>query len=364
MTVEYAYDHNGLRTQKKVTQGSTVMTTDYQLHGKLITHMKQGSNELHFFYDGNSRPAMVKYNGALYTYVHNLQGDIVAILDSAGTKVVEYKYDAWGKPLSTTGSAAGSLGELNPFRYRGYVYDTETGLYYLRSRFYDFSWARFISTDTDISTVLFEANQFVYCSNNPVIFRDETGNFPVPTKDDKKIHDEVCKAIAARGDGWGTEVRILGLDYVPWRISTYGVLDVYNSNTNEYYEVKKSTIPIGIASRQIERYKEGKLEKNEVQPMPGRYIAGGWLMYKHYLVHYYWVARGEIRYDISDLATHQYAFSPSPRSEREYKRQQSRGERALREEAPVYAVSVGLVAVAFMALRGGGMHTKLIREAY
>lgn len=63
---------------------------------------------------------MVEYNGTVYRYVHNLQGDIFGILDSEGTLVAEYKYDAWGKPISNTGSLKTFLGELNPFRYRGY----------------------------------------------------------------------------------------------------------------------------------------------------------------------------------------------------------------------------------------------------
>ena len=63
-----------------------------------MTHLTRGSDKLHFFYDAQSRPAMVEFNGALYGYVHNLQGDVVGIVDSAGSLVVEYKYDAWGKP--------------------------------------------------------------------------------------------------------------------------------------------------------------------------------------------------------------------------------------------------------------------------
>ncbi len=174
MTVEYAYDHNGLRTQKKVTQGGVVTTTDYTLHGKLLMHMKQGSDELHFFYDANSRPAMVKYNGTLYSYVHNLQGDIVAILDNNGAKVAEYKYDAWGKPLATTGSMASSLGTLNPFRYRGYVYDEETGLYYLRSRYYSSYSCRFLSLDNLIDGG--KSNGEQYCCNSPISKLDASGS--------------------------------------------------------------------------------------------------------------------------------------------------------------------------------------------
>lgn len=70
-------------------------------------------------------------------YIHNLQGDIVGIIDSNGNEVVQYTYDAWGKVLSTAGTMASTLGTVQPFRYRGYVYDVETGLYYLRSRYYN-----------------------------------------------------------------------------------------------------------------------------------------------------------------------------------------------------------------------------------
>lgn len=67
---------------------------------------------------------------------HNLQGDIVGILDSTGALVVEYKYDTWGKLLGTTGSLADTLGRRNPFRYRGYIYDEESALYWVKNRYY------------------------------------------------------------------------------------------------------------------------------------------------------------------------------------------------------------------------------------
>ena len=73
---------------------------------------------------------MVTYNDVDYFYVYNLQGDVVALIDANGTQVVEYVYDAWGYPISKTGSLAATIGTLNPFRYRGYVYDEETKLYY------------------------------------------------------------------------------------------------------------------------------------------------------------------------------------------------------------------------------------------
>ena len=149
MTVQFQYNHGGLRTRKAVTENNIATTADYTWHGTLLTHLKQGGNNLHFFYDAQSRPAMVDFNGTKYTYLHNLQGDICGMLDSAGNLVVEYKYNEWGKPVSvrTLTTAYDTLASLNPFRYRGYIWDEETGRYYLRSRYYNPEWGRFINAD-------------------------------------------------------------------------------------------------------------------------------------------------------------------------------------------------------------------------
>ena len=178
--VEFSYDHNGLRTQKKVTKADgTVETTDYTLHGKLITHLAKGNNKLHFFYDNESRPAMVDFNGTFYGYIHNLQGDIVGILDSSGNLVVEYAYDAWGKPVvvRTLTTAYEALAKLNPFRYRGYAFDEETELYYLRSRYYDSNSCRFINVDSYPGKLgqSYPHNLFAYSYNSPVAFTDKDG---------------------------------------------------------------------------------------------------------------------------------------------------------------------------------------------
>ncbi len=175
--VEFAYDHNGLRTQKKVTKANgTVETTDYTLHGKPVTHLTRGGDKMHFYYDAQGRPAMVNFNTGFYSYVHNLQGDIVGIIDSDGELVVEYKYDAWGKPVSvrTLTTAYETLAEMNPFRYRGYVYDEETGLYYLRSRYYDACKCRFINEDSFAQLRGFN-NIFSCVRNNPIRFSDPNG---------------------------------------------------------------------------------------------------------------------------------------------------------------------------------------------
>ena len=106
--IDFKCDHNGLRTQKKVTESGVTTTYDYTLHGKLITHLTkrtvdesgaESMEELHFFYDAQSRPAFVEYNGVKYRYVHNLQGDAVGIVDLNDANVVEYSYDPWSDDL-------------------------------------------------------------------------------------------------------------------------------------------------------------------------------------------------------------------------------------------------------------------------
>jgi len=166
VTAEFVYNADGLRVQKTVNG----VATKYTLHGKNIVHMTSGTDELHFFYDAQNRPAVVVYNNVPYAYVKNLQGDVIAILDAAGNVVVSYVYDAWGAPIGKSGSMAETLGIVQPFRYRGYVFDEETGLYYLRSRYYNPRWGRFVNADC-----IYSANCFAYCENAPIAFFDEDG---------------------------------------------------------------------------------------------------------------------------------------------------------------------------------------------
>ena len=189
VTAEFVYNADGLRVQKTVNG----VATKYTLHGKNVVHMTSGADELHFFYDAQNRPAVVVYNGTAYAYVKSLQGDIVAILDENGNAVVSYGYDAWGAPLWCTGELAETLGKVQPFRYRGYVFDEETGLYYLRSRYYSSILSRFICSDT-----LIEANTFAYCLNNPIIRVDEDGfvSWLVHMQQMALLHDEVVRRVA------------------------------------------------------------------------------------------------------------------------------------------------------------------------
>lgn len=182
----FVYNENGLRVQKTVNG----VVTDYTLHGKNIVHMTQGNNELHFFYDASSKPAIVVFNGTPYSYVKNLQGDIMAILNSAGTIVVNYVYDAWGNPISKTGTMAGTLGTVQPFRYRGYVYDEETGFYQLRNRYYSPNRNRFISSDNQLHKLMIPLSQnlYAYCFNRVISFADSNGNDAYWITDDQAAH--------------------------------------------------------------------------------------------------------------------------------------------------------------------------------
>ncbi len=172
-TWDYTYDANGLRTSR--SNGATTYT--YVYDGTQLSQVDGAGKHLRFTYDANGLPMTVYYNDTTYYYVLNAQGDVTAILNRKGEAIVQYTYDAWGNTLSVTGSWANSLGKYNPLRYRGYVYDHETGLYYLQSRYYNPKVGRFINADALASTGqgILGNNMFAYCQNNPVNFVDICG---------------------------------------------------------------------------------------------------------------------------------------------------------------------------------------------
>ena len=125
----------------------------------------------------------LRYNGTQYYYRHNLQGDVIAIVDRNADTVAKYTYDAWGKVLSVTNASgaaqtgANFIGNINPIRYRGYYYDTDLGLYYLQSRYYDPETGRFVNGDGYVQTGdgLLDKNMFAYCLDDPVNMADPSG---------------------------------------------------------------------------------------------------------------------------------------------------------------------------------------------
>ena len=138
---------------------------------------RTGGNVTQFLYDANGLFGMV-YLGGTYYYQYNGQGDVIGLVDYQGNQVVTYTYDAWGNPVSIGGTQASSAGAANPFRYRGYYYDAESGLYYLQSRYYDPVVGRFINLDDGLTLDLEShgLNLFTYCGNNPVNAYDPSGH--------------------------------------------------------------------------------------------------------------------------------------------------------------------------------------------
>ncbi len=175
--ISFEYNGKGVRTKKKD------ISFTYDANGNLISQ----SNGLEFLYDSTGVTG-VKYQGNRYFYRKDIQGNILALLDSTGKVVVEYIYDAWGNHavVDANGNDITStthIGTLNPFRYRGYYYDTESGLYYLQTRYYDPEIGRFITID-GIEYVenepLHGHNLYAYCFNNPVNYVDVNGDWPAP----------------------------------------------------------------------------------------------------------------------------------------------------------------------------------------
>ena len=126
------------------------------------------------------------YNHELYEYRKNLFGDITEIYKGAEL-VAKYKYDAWGNhkvcnPDGTENFSELFIGNINPLRYRGYYYDVESGLYYLKARYYSPQLGRFISPDgveyLEPDNVL-GLNLYAYCANNPIMYVDPSGHLAI-----------------------------------------------------------------------------------------------------------------------------------------------------------------------------------------
>ena len=198
MNLSYSYNAEGQRTSKT---RSAYYTDEYVYYGtQLSTLIRNGvgyKHSLTFIYDDNGQALGFYYDtnlndsnpGTKYYYVCNAQGDVLQLRDHTNAPVANYYYDSWGKLLGITDAngnaitAFNSVAVLNPIRYRGYFYDTETGFYYLNSRYYDPQIGRFINADDvnvlDIDQGSFlQYNLYAYCLNNPVNMTDSDGYIP------------------------------------------------------------------------------------------------------------------------------------------------------------------------------------------
>ena len=201
-TIYYGYNADGIRTYKEILDDDTGCGTRYeymlsgsQIIGETVYDVtptsKTESCTVVYIYDESGSVIGMKYRtpsysvGAFdyYFFEKNLQGDIIAVYSGAGTKLCTFKYDAWGYSTISYESGVPSatkwfLRDHCTFRYRGYYYDTETGFYYLQSRYYNPQWGRFLNADEYISTGqgFVGYNMFAYCGNNPILRSDITGD--------------------------------------------------------------------------------------------------------------------------------------------------------------------------------------------
>ena len=287
--ISYTYNDGGIRTSKTANG----VTTKFYLDGTNIIEQSDGTTTLYFFYDSVGEIVGFKYNGNNYVYVKNSMGDIVGIADAAGNLIASYTYDTWGKVTSVTGSNV-AIGELNPFRYRGYYYDSDIQMYYLQSRYYDPEIGRFInSDDVNIIDLLLvgQYNPYSYCWNCPNMCVDLLGYIALPGT----IHREVVLHI--KDNNKNLEISKVKILYSNGR---YGYCDIINTTTGAIWEVKRCTISKTKALNQLDKYVAGTYKhKTDLKLKRGGYLRGDSFTYKNFATTYYvsyWYAGDGIIY--------------------------------------------------------------------
>jgi len=243
--MSFAYNDAGLRISKTANG----VTTHYVYDGDILIAEYTDSDTIIYIYDAYDNPIGFKYRSNsyasdtwdVYWYGKNAQGDILHVYDDFGTKLVSYTYTAWGKTtISYSGSGASTTAVKNNLTYRGYYYDSDLGMYYLQSRYYDPIVCRFINADSALYDNLSGYNLFAYCYNNPVMYIDPTGCSP-----DWDLLFNGSMMVVLGGLTF-TAVLLTGGSCLPWVAAAYavvatasvatatsGAFEVYESFTGE-----------------------------------------------------------------------------------------------------------------------------------
>lgn len=173
---DYVYNDQGLRIQKKDYRG---VTWNYTYDGDRLIRETSNNATLDFLYDENGNLyGFIKDNTDKYFYIRDAFQNILGIVDVLGNIVVKYFYNAWGTTSTTQDTSSSNIGSLNPFRYKGYYYDGESGMYYCKTRYYVPLWGRWLNADSSSQIKpenIVELNLFNYCNNNPILGYDPVG---------------------------------------------------------------------------------------------------------------------------------------------------------------------------------------------
>ncbi len=172
-TMEYYPD--GMRASKETNNGTIYFI--YDNNGRVVAEGNDQNNDITSGYYWGPDRVLAKENkdGSKYYYLYNGHGDVIQMVDTNGKIVNNYKYDVWGNLLVDDESVP------NLFKYAGEVYDEETGLYYLRARYYNPQIGRFLGEDAyegQITNPL-SLNHYTYCYNNPLSYVDKDGHNPL-----------------------------------------------------------------------------------------------------------------------------------------------------------------------------------------
>ena len=286
-TWTYTYNADGLRIGK--TNGTTTYTYTWN-ENRQLSSMTWNTGYALFYYDADGIPyAVQNYDAILdvertYLYVTNLQGDVLSIIDaSSGATAVTYTYDAWGRLISKSGTSSdyASIYEYNPLTYRGYIYDSETGFYYLQSRYYDPTVGRFLNADDTqylgASGTLLSLNLFVYCENDPVNLVDSTGTSSYSPK------EEIQRYI---GEAWMArlmnkyisklirdKVELIHFSCLGFEISLFLTVTANNPKDNRNVKLSKSGFEASFKNVSFSLGWGGKLESS-FNISSGRYGVG------------------------------------------------------------------------------------------
>ena len=270
----YTYNGNGQRTQKKYTclpplgnealyDYVTSKTVDYtydhsgRLVKELTTTVSKNSgtttSSIVYLYDDSGIIGMLK-DGASYYFHRNIQGDVVGVYNGSGTKLVTFKYDAYG---NCTVNGDTSIAQYCKIRYRGYYFDAETGLYWVQTRYYNPEWCRWISPDSmgylDPETA-HGLNLYAYCINDPINYIDPSGHFLDVLLDLLFIGWDIYDL--ATDEGWKDEEKwvALGLDFLfavtPFATGGSQIVKVANIG-DDLHDLSKVTV-VGETMSRVE----------------------------------------------------------------------------------------------------------------